>query len=281
VSDFMSSVENDAEDAITGGQLEKAYLLILPPSSPAGGLLAAGLGAAGIAGEDAAGSMGSSSSGTMSTAEDSLSGSVGGRVTFAFNPQEYTISKSASWNRFKQPGSAQTSIPTFQGSGPRQMSLEIFLDATYSTNGSVQDDVDLLFTTLKPTMLSRILGKPSPPFVMFGWGKQMGFMSYMESITAQFTLFRPDGTPIRATCSLSMQEIPMSLPSQNPTSGGAARRTRTTVSGDTLQSIAYREYGKPTMWRALAEVNGIEDPTRIPVGTTLLIPPVAEAAEVS
>ena len=38
---------------------------------------------------------------------------------------------------------------------------------------------------------------------------------------------------------------------------------RTVVAGDTLASIAYAEYGDPTMWRPLAAFNGIDDPLRL------------------
>jgi nucleoid-associated protein YgaU len=53
------------------------------------------------------------------------------------------------------------------------------------------------------------------------------------------------------------------------------------VEGDTLQSIAYRELGRPAYWRAIAELNGIDDPLRMTAGTTLLIPSRADAAKVS
>jgi nucleoid-associated protein YgaU len=41
---------------------------------------------------------------------------------------------------------------------------------------------------------------------------------------------------------------------------------RTVVAGDSLASIAYREYGDPTMWRPLAAFNGIDDPLRAAAG---------------
>ncbi len=270
-------------------KLEQAYLLILPPSSPAGGAVAAALGAGGlVAGEATTLATGGGGGGTgaesaafgdsaLSSSESAVGGNLGNKVTFLFNPKEYTVEKSATWARAPEAGAAQTSIPQFMGSNPRVMTIEVFLDATYSATGSVQSDVDLLFSCCQPTMMSRLLGTPSPPFVIFGWGTTMGFLAFMQSVRAEFTLFRSDGAPLRATCNLVLEEIPMNLAKQNPTSGGRVRRTRTTVAGDTLQAIAYREYGKPTMWRAIAEANDIEDPLRVPPGTTLLIPPPDEA----
>jgi hypothetical protein len=166
----------------------------------------------------------------------------------------------------------------WRGGGPRTMSVNVLLDASLSSNGGIQPDVDLLFACCQPTMMSLMMQMPSPPFVIFGWGLTIGFLAYMKSVSAEYTLFRPDGTPLRASASLTMEEIPIQVPMQNPTSGGAVRRTRTVVAGDTLQSISRTEYGKPTMWRAIAHANGIEDPLRLQPGTTLLIPPRSEAS---
>ncbi len=291
----MSEIGNlvDSSGAATASQylkLEKAYLLVIPPSSPAGGKLAMAIG--GIvasegaqAGQSALQSSGSSgaSAGTkaIQAASSEVGGNVGNKVTFLFNPNSYTIEKQGLWSREPDEGALSTSIPVWRGAGPRVMSVEVLLDASFSDNGGIQADIDLLFDCCKPTYFSLLSLSPSPPFVMFGWGLTLGFLAYMESVRAEYNYFRPDGTPLRAKCSLVMQEIPMSMPGQNPTSGGRVRRTRTVVAGDTLQSIAFREYGKPTMWRAIASTNGIVDPMRLAPGTTLLIPPVDEAGELA
>ena len=87
----------------------------------------------------------------------------------------------------------------------------------------------------------------------------------------------PDGTPIRATCTVALEEMPGEPPRQNPTSGSpAARATYTVVAGDTLASIAYAEYGDPRLWRPLAAFNGIDDPMRVPIGSTVLVPAADE-----
>jgi nucleoid-associated protein YgaU len=40
--------------------------------------------------------------------------------------------------------------------------------------------------------------------------------------------------------------------------------------------VAFRRYGNPNLWRAIAEANGIDDPMRLPIGATLLVPALAE-----
>jgi nucleoid-associated protein YgaU len=94
-------------------------------------------------------------------------------------------------------------------------------------------------------------------------------------VQAKYTLFTAEGTPIRATCNVAMEEMPGDPLKQNPTSGGhALTSVRTVVSGDSLASIAYAEYGDPTLWRPLAAFNGVDDPLRLRPGAALLLPVV-------
>ena len=149
----------------------------------------------------------------------------------------------------------------------------MFFDATNKHDGSVVAAVEKLFSCCTPTYKSQEMKKAWPLLVVFQWGKVKAFPSYIIQVSAKYTLFLADGTPIRATCSVSLEEMPDKLPGQNPTSGAvAARRLHTVVAGDTLASVAYEEYGDPAMWRALADYNGIDDPLRLPSGTALLVP---------
>jgi nucleoid-associated protein YgaU len=50
------------------------------------------------------------------------------------------------------------------------------------------------------------------------------------------------------------------------------------VAGDTLAGIAYVEYGNPNLWRAVAELNGIDDPMRLRPGQRLMLPTVETLA---
>ena len=66
---------------------------------------------------------------------------------------------------------------------------------------------------------------------------------------------------------------------QNPTSGGQlGYQAHVLIEGESLHSVAWAEYGKASYWRALAEVNDIDDPLRVSPGTRILLPPRREAA---
>src|SRR5215207_384034 len=121
---------------------------------------------------------------------------------------------------------------------------------------------------------------PSPPLVVLHWGAISSFPAFVTSISAKFTLFNTDGTPIRAVCSVSLEEMPGErFRKQNPTSGShEVRRVYRTIAGDSLASVAYAEYGDPAAWRPLAAFNEIDDPLRVRTGTVLLLPSPEELA---
>ncbi len=51
-----------------------------------------------------------------------------------------------------------------------------------------------------------------------------------------------------------------------------AEQIHVVVKDDSLWKIAQRYYGKGTMWRVIADANGITDPKRLRIGQKLVIP---------
>lgn len=211
---------------------------------------------------------------------DAKVGAKRDEITFQFNPKEVTIQKSAKWERKPATGAKKAGPPQFTGSEPCKLTLEMFFDATGTHDASVVATVEKLFTCCVPTEKSAGNDKPTPPLVALHWGQITSFAAFVTSVSAKYTLFSADGTPIRALCSVSLEEMPVEPWKQNPTSGGlSVRRAHNMVDGDTLASVAFAEYGDPSMWRLLAAYNGIDDPLRVPPGTRLLLPAAAELAK--
>ena len=198
-------------------------------------------------------------------------------IEFQFNPKELTLAKNAKWQRQTQPNAAKAGVPEFKGAEPAKLSLEIFLDSTKDMGDSTVKMVEQLFQLTVPTKDSRTDGKGSPPWVIFQWGTTKGFPSYVSSVTAKYTLFTPGGMPVRAVCTVNLEEVSGEPGGQNPTSGAlAARDAHVLTAGDSLQSLAYQAYGNPELWRHIAEANGIDDPMRLKLGTTVLVPALEE-----
>lgn len=197
-------------------------------------------------------------------------------IKFLFNPKEVSFSKNAKWNRQNQPAAGSSSPPDFGGADPATLTVEMFLDATDDMSDKITGIVERLMRACVPTEKS-LETVPTAPFVLFRWGSLRAFPAVVKSVNGKFTLFTPSGIPVRATVTLVMEEISGEITAQNPTSGAkTATAMHVLVDGDSLASVSYKHYGSANYWRAIAEANDIDDPMRLPVGTALLVPALAE-----
>ncbi|WP_163510804.1 LysM peptidoglycan-binding domain-containing protein [Fodinicola acaciae] len=198
-------------------------------------------------------------------------------IKFQFNPKELTLTKTANWGPVEQRNAKKGGPTQFKGAQPGKLTLEMFLDATEKMDSSVVDTVEKLFQCCVPTDKSQSKSKASPPWVQFQWGGMLSFPGCIKSVTAKYTLFASNGTPIRAVCTINLEEISGEEKGQNPTSGSlAVRDVHTAVEGDTLASIANSAWGNPELWRELAKANDIDNPMHLPPGTRLLVPALEE-----
>jgi contractile injection system tube protein/LysM domain-containing protein len=206
----------------------------------------------------------------------------GDTITVLFNPTEYTITKTNTWN-FKEVQGSSLPPPEFGGGSPRQISLSLLLD------NSVLDDSQSVLQITQDLFKMMEVGdgqspggaRAQPPYVTFRWGAVDTFKAVCTSLTCAYQLFQPNGDPIRAEVKLDLKQAePASTASANSANLGTNPTTRaiagagvhTVQDGDSLPSIAYRAYGDATRWRAIADANGIDDPLRLRRGTPLMLP---------
>ena len=199
------------------------------------------------------------------------------QIPCLFNPTEYTISKSNRWDSVKVMGD-DVPLPKFISGGAMQLTMTLFFD-TYETGKDVREYTDKLFKLMQvdPKLRSKKSKKGRPPRCMFNWGRKWGFKAIITQMKQKFTLFLEDGTPVRATVTVTFQQVEKegTYPPQNPTTQGDLERSvRVVQPGDRLDLIAYQEYGDPTLWKHIATVNDIADPLSIQPGQRLvLLPP--------
>jgi hypothetical protein len=201
-------------------------------------------------------------------------------LSFMFNPTEYRLSRSVTLNN--DPNEATPGgISQFLGTGPLTLAMQLFFDDFHSAKGDVTPKITKLFKWQMPDPETK-----APPKVKLEWGTNEAlkdFEGIIKDVNVSYTVFNKSGTPIQAKVDITLEQVVGEIKiGKNPTSHALdARRVHVVVEGDTLASIAFREYGDPNYWRALAETNGIDDPLRVRPGRNLLIPSAAEAARLA
>jgi hypothetical protein len=208
----------------------------------------------------------------------------GEKITCMFNPKEYTFSKQNKWSEQPAKGKNVARLE-FGGGTPATLKLQLLFDTCEAHLASVTPGDDVrkytkgLWDLMKVSEQKKnsATGKGEPPHCKFQWGSLWSFEAVVESISQKFTLFRPDGTPLRAILDVSFRQIQDEgqYPRQNPTSGGnPGEHLRAVREGETLAWIAYEEFGDAGAWRHIAQLNNIADPLRLRPGQLLLIVPL-------
>ena len=128
-------------------------------------------------------------------------------VTAMYNPKEVSIDKSVPWSKSAQSKGDLPSLE-FSSADGRLMSFELMFDG-YETGTNVHTTyVDNL---VKLTLVQDPGGaedKKRPPMVVVKWGvgKLPDFQGVVQMVSTKYTMFLPDGTPVRATCHVTIRE---------------------------------------------------------------------------
>lgn len=209
-----------------------------------------------------------------STGNFSVSTSSSDTFTCQFNPESFKLTKTNKWKSTETTGQDMSKV-AFSGGDGQKMSIMLTFDTT-STGDPVFEKYAVLYDLgcVDPDSLDTTTQLGEPPWVMVQWGSYIGFAAVIESLVEDYTMFKPDGTPIRAKVTIALKQVAdnASMGGQNPTSRSEPRRTWVVQEGQRLDWIAYNEYGESSAWRVIAEENGLDDPFLLKAGQVLRIP---------
>ncbi|TEB15321.1 LysM domain protein [Pelotomaculum sp. FP] len=205
-------------------------------------------------------------------------------VPFLFNPSEFAVEKSNQFTEVSIPG-LPSSLFQFVKGGARTLTMDLFFD-TYESGQDVRLYTDWVTGWDAGAMYSKLTAGRAglmdldadlhaPPVCLFIWGSYI-FQCIIERVSKRFTMFLPDGLPVRATLNVSLKEYrdfesqvkEISLQSADITKRWIVKQ------GESLWLIAAKVYGDPALWRHIAAANGIVNPRLLAAGSELVVPPL-------
>jgi nucleoid-associated protein YgaU len=199
-------------------------------------------------------------------------------IVAMFNPKSLSITRSVQWQSQK---AAKRDVPELQftSADPATLSIDLFFD-TYDTPQVPKTSV--LAYTRKLLALTNVDGdKHRPPVCRLKWGAQaVFFQGVLKQLEQQYTMFTEDGTAVRANVKCTFMQWRSNandLKKQNLMSPDVVKVWQV-KRGQTLASIAAREYLDPRRWRDIAAANGIDDPFALRPGMTILLPALRPSA---
>ena len=209
-----------------------------------------------------------------------------GRLQVYINPAQYSRQYRICYNDTEAQGSL-TGAPDFQKAPSENLELDLVFDGTGvvpsplpgvvpNTEDGIVDQINK-FLDLTFEYHGDI---HSPYYLKLVWG-QLLFKGRLESFNITYTLFKPDGTPLRgqgkAVFKEYMNEVQQAKEAKK--SSPDVSHLITVEAGDTLPLMCYSIYGSSAYYPQVARVNGLTDFRSVAAGSQLLFPPLGEIVE--
>ena len=218
--------------------------------------------------------------------------------TVQVNPSSYNLSHALKYRECQAQGSSAREA-VYIRSEPRSLNFEFLFDGTgvVPPSSEVSDiplvgAIDSALSKKKEfdvnteiqkfnLIVSKYDGKiHRPRQLLLVWGT-LTFPCVLTALNYRFTLFKPDGVPLRAILectfleSLTNAEIAQIENASSPD----LTHLRQVKQGDTLPLMSDRIYGKPDLYMEVARVNKLVNFRRLQSGIQLTFPPIDKGAK--
>lgn len=208
-----------------------------------------------------------------------------GEVRLWINPEKYTRTYSICYDDRSAQGSPAGS-PDFDKVPSEVISLELVFDGTGVIPSPIPGVVPFTddgitkqvreFTELVYGFDSAI---HSPRYLWVRWGT-LSFRCRLRELSLTYTLFKPDGTPLRARGDATFVEYISESQKAKEANLQSPDMTHvvTVRAGDTLPLLCWQVYGSSEWYLRVAQANGLDGFRDLPAGLQLVFPPLADAA---
>ncbi|HBE16994.1 MAG TPA: hypothetical protein DEG17_27355 [Cyanobacteria bacterium UBA11149] len=152
-------------------------------------------------------------------------------IEFMFNPNQLAFSRSMSLEQSEGARTEQGLNKTsFKHPNPYSLKISGIPIDTYETGESAMSHVNKFKKAVE--FADKGEGqKKRPPIYLFTWGQEKYICCFVKTLSYKLTMFLPNGTPVRATVDLDLEEIDYTIPQPgvsagNPSESQRARDTR-------------------------------------------------------
>lgn len=208
-----------------------------------------------------------------------------GKFTVYINPATYSHSYRICYNDIQAQGSSGSSS-NFNKIAMERVGFSLIFDGTGVvptplpgllpfTGDGVKEQIEE-FTDIVSKYCGNI---HSPKFVELAWGTLL-FNCRMESLEITYTLFKPDGIPLRAKADVAFigYTSPKLLAAKAKKCSPDLSHVLMVKAGDTLPLMCYSIYGSSSYYLQVAAANGLTDFRELVPGARLLFPPLGGTA---
>ena len=203
-----------------------------------------------------------------------------GEFTTLINPESYVFNYKVETEDEQAPGTSAAAVK-FNKALPEEMQFDFIFDSTGAIPGTSNTDDGVIKDVehLKKVGLQYDGETHKPNYLKISWGTLL-FKGCLTELSITFKLFKPDGTPIRATATGKFKgfvEDNLRVAKENAQSPDLVH-VRTVKEGDNLPLLCHRIYGDSKYYMEVARVNNLVNFRSLTAGQELNFPPIDKSS---
>lgn len=195
-----------------------------------------------------------------------------GSINVPLNPDRYSRSFRVAYNEDQEQGT-QGNNPPFSKTPPEEMNFDFLFDGTGVVPGSenIQEQIEKF-----KEIVYEVEGEiHRPNFLKLLWG-DLSFNCVLKDLKISYTLFKPDGTPLRAKLDCTFMQVieEERRAAEQGNRSPDLTRVRYTKEGDTLPLMVHKIYGDASLYPQVAKYNGLNNFRDLKPNTRIVFPPL-------
>jgi len=192
------------------------------------------------------------------------------------NPESYTLQYKLKFSEGTQGQGTSGAQLKYEYTDPEEITFDFLFDNTGIIDGQPRASIADDLKKFKDVLIAYKGDSHEPRHFKLVWGENSIFKGRVTEVSINHKLFKPDGTPVRATATVkfrsSIEEEKRAA--QENRSSPDLTHIRKVKFGDTLPQMCYRIYGDPKYYLQVAAVNSISNFRQLKPGTDIFFPPI-------
>ncbi len=197
-------------------------------------------------------------------------------VEALINPETYTLNYKLKFSESGQGQGSSGKQLKYEYTEPEEISFDFLFDNTGIIDGKPRDSITDDLIKFRQVLLEYKGDAHEPRHFKLVWGENSIFKGRVTEASFTYKLFKPDGTPIRASAKVtfksSIEELKRAAKEDKKSSD--LTHIRKVKAGDTLPLMCYRIYGDPKYYFAVAAINGLDNFRTLIPGREIVFPPL-------
>ncbi|CAM1362504.1 CIS tube protein [Tenacibaculum xiamenense] len=204
---------------------------------------------------------------------------IGDPYSVMINPSSIKLNRSVEYNA-QMPKDSSAPNLKFKGMPAEKLNFDIVIDCTGIVDGK-RITMSKEIGTLEKIVYTYNGNIHRPNYVKVQWG-DISFNGVLTSFNTSYTLFKPDGSPLRAKVSLAFDSFISAKERKQREKKSSPDMTHiiNVVQGDSLPNLCYKVWNSTDYYVQVAAFNNLNKFRHLKGGEQLIFPPIEKESKV-